>query len=131
MRISVVLDTLDPEAVAPFWAAALAYREVSRPAGFLVLAPEEGEPPGPVLILQRVPQPRTGKNRMHVDVHPHDVPAHVARLEALGGRRLGAPVTELLERIGVWWQVMADAQGNELCIVADPGHPRPVTAADR
>ena len=37
---------------------------------FEVLRPREGEPPGPVFILQRVPEEKAGKNRMHVDVHP-------------------------------------------------------------
>jgi redox-sensitive bicupin YhaK (pirin superfamily) len=81
-----------------------------------------------VFILQRVPEEKAGKNRMHVDVHPPlelGVPGLVERLEALGGRRVGAPVTDLLEAIDSWWQVMADPEGNEFCVVADPGHPAP------
>ena len=35
------------------------------------------------------------------------------------------PVVDLLETVGVWWQVMADPEGNELCVVAEPGHPGP------
>jgi hypothetical protein len=38
---------------------------------------------------------------------------------------VGEPVVDLLDEIGVWWQVMTDPEGNELDVVADPGHPRP------
>ena len=83
---------------------------------------------GPVLILQKVGEPKAGKNRMHLDLHPPletGVPALVERLEALGGRRIGTPHTELLGTLGIWWQLMADPEGNEFDVVADPGHPAP------
>jgi hypothetical protein len=63
-----------------------------------------------------------------VDIHPPadlGVAALADRLEALGGRRLGGPVTDLLAGYGIWWQVMADPEGNELDLVADAGHPPP------
>ena len=128
MGLTVVLDSVDPRAVLPFWEEALGYRFVSDLGAFLVLVPrdqDDGASGAPVFLLQQVPEPRSGKNRMHLDVHPPDVPALVARLEELGGRRVGPPVTGMLESIGVWWQVMADPQDNELCVVADPGHPPP------
>ena len=128
MRFSVVLDCLDPQGLIPFWEAALGYTPVWSTPGFEVLRPADDEPPGPVLILQEVAEPRTGKNRMHLDVHPPlelGVPALVERLEGLGGRREGTPVTELLEPAGIWWQVMSDPEGNIFCVVADPGHPPP------
>ncbi len=128
MRFSVVLDCLDPQALIPFWQAALGYSHVWSAPGFEVLRPDEGEPPGPVLILQQVPEPRAGKNRMHVDIHPPlelGVPALIERLEGLGGATVGEPVTELLEEIEVWWQSMTDPEGNIFCVVADPGHAPP------
>ena len=129
MRLSVVLDGRDLSLLVPFWSAALGYDAVFSLPDFEVLRPREGEPPGPVFILQRVPEERpAGKNRMHVDVHPPlelGVPGLVDRLEALGGRRIGEPVTDLLEEIDSWWQVMADPEGNEFCVVADQGHPPP------
>jgi hypothetical protein len=81
-----------------------------------------------VLILQRVGETKHIKNRMHLDIHPPldlGVPGFVDRLEALGGTRVGEPVVELLEEIGVWWQLMVDPEGNEFDVVADPGHPAP------
>ena len=128
MRLSVVLDGRDLSLLVPFWCAALGYDAVFSLPEFEVLRPREGEPPGPVFILQRVPEEKVGKNPMHVDVHPPlelGVPALVERLEALGGTRIGAPVTDLLEAIDSWWQVMADPEGNEFCVVADQGHPAP------
>ena len=116
MRISVVLDCREPDALVPFWSAALGYRLADALGDYRVLVPADGEAPGPALVLQRVPERRTGKNRMHVDVHPGDAAAHVERLEALGGRRLGGRV----EEFDMWWQVMADPEGNELCVVAHP-----------
>lgn len=128
MRVSVVLDCSAPVALVPFWASALGYAPATSLPSFEVLAPAEGQPPGPVFILQAVPEPKAAKNRMHLDVHvplERGVPALAARLVELGGSRLGSPVTELLEPLGIWWQVMADPEGNELCLVADPGHPAP------
>ena len=129
MKLSVVLDGRDLSLLVPFWTTALGYDAVFSLPDFEVLRPREGEPPGPVFILQRVPEERAaGKNRMHVDVHPPlelGVPGLVERLEALGGRRIGEPVTDLLEEIDSWWQVMADPEGNEFCVVADGGHPPP------
>lgn len=131
MRLSVVLDGRDLSLLVPFWSAALGYDAVFSLPEFEVLRPREGEPSGPVFILQRVPEEKAGKNRMHVDVHPPlelGVPGLVERLEALGGRRIGEPVTDLLEAIDSWWQVMADPEGNEFCVVADQGHPPPAGA---
>ncbi|KQZ89626.1 hypothetical protein ASD62_10230 [Phycicoccus sp. Root563] len=130
MRLAVVLDCTDAPALVPFWSAALGYTHVASVPGFEVLAAGD-EPGSPTFLLQQVAEPRVGKNRMHLDVHPPldlGVPALVARLEALGGRRLGEPVTGLLEDLGIWWQTMADPEGNELDVVADPGHP-PVGAS--
>jgi hypothetical protein len=119
VRISVVLDSADPRAIAGFWREALGYRDVGDLGQFVVLAPAPGEH-GPVMILQGVPEERVGKNRAHLDLHPADPEAHMALLERLGARRLGERVTELQEQLGVWWQPMADPQGNEFCVVADP-----------
>jgi hypothetical protein len=133
VRVSVVLDCSAPAALVPFWCAALGYVPASTLPGYEVLAPAPGEPPGPVFILQRVTEPRAGKNRMHVDIHPPQdpgVPALVERLEALGGRCVGGPVTDLLESVGIWWQLMVDPEGNELDLVADPGHAPPGPARE-
>jgi predicted enzyme related to lactoylglutathione lyase len=125
MRLTVVLDSVDPAAVVGFWQEALGYRLAGDLGAFLVLVPEDSAAgPGagrgePVVVLQRVPEEPVGKNRVHVDVHPPDAEAHIARLEALGARRVGRRITELLQAEGVWWQQMADPQGMVFCVVAD------------
>jgi predicted enzyme related to lactoylglutathione lyase len=126
VRLSVVLDSVDPAAIVGFWEEALGYRLAADLGAFLVLVSRDASPDGraePVVILQRVPEEPAGKNRMHVDVHPPDAQAHIARLEELGGRRVGERIVELLESEGVWWQPMADPQGNVFCVVADPPGP--------
>ena len=121
-------DATDPHQLAAFWAQALGYVTepgYDEPDGASIIDPD-GK--GPAIGFLRVPEGKAAKNRMHIDIHPPldlGVPGLVARLEQLGGTRVGEPVTELLEEIGVWWQLMRDPEGNELDVVADPGHPAP------
>lgn len=65
------------------------------------------------ILFQEVPEPKQGKNRLHLDVHvgDGDVEALAARLEALGARR-----AEFVDQgpAGKWW-VMRDPEGNEFC----------------
>ena len=126
------VDTVDPGALRASgrrrWATAWRRaRRLRRPRPRRASAGAAGADAGrgePVVILQRVPEESAGKNRVHVDLHPPDAEAHIAQLEALGARRVGQRVTELLETEGVWWQAMADPQGTVFCVVADPppGH---------
>jgi Glyoxalase-like domain len=110
--LSIVLDCADPERLGPFWSAATGYRRVWSDDTWILLAPtERGKPQ---LLLQRVPEPKSGKNRMHIDLVAQDLDADVARLVSLGAtrgerRRLG----DIAE-----WNVMADPDGNEFCISA-------------
>jgi hypothetical protein len=65
------------------------------------------------LLFQRVPEPKTGKNRLHLDLHPGEGrrEAEVARLRALGASVL----REVREPAGQW-VLMADPEGNEFCV---------------
>ncbi|MGW7051891.1 VOC family protein [Streptomyces sp. NPDC054887] len=65
------------------------------------------------ILFQRVPEPKTVKNRLHIDVHaePGTRDAEVARLEALG-----AAVVRQVREPGGEWVVMADPEGNEFCV---------------
>ena len=83
MHIAVVLDCADPEGLARFWAEALGYRQQPLEEPYLMLLPAR-RGAGPVLALQRVPEPKVGKNRMHIDLHVEDLDGDVARLVALG-----------------------------------------------
>lgn len=111
----VVMDCADPEALAPFWAGALGYR-VRGAAGAYVVLVADGDAQGPPLILQRVPEPKSVKNRVHIDVQAEDVQKEAARLESLGARRVTEPMTD--PEVQESWIVMTDPQGNEFCVCA-------------
>jgi hypothetical protein len=66
---------------------------------------------GPMLGLQRVPEPRTGKNRVHVDLTGSRRATEVPRLV-----ELGATVIDERQMPGLTWTVLTDPEGNEFCI---------------
>jgi predicted enzyme related to lactoylglutathione lyase len=109
--IGLVLDCADPGALAGFWTAALGMNRIGAAGNYVLLRSPSGQLPK--LLLQRVDEPKAGKNRMHLDLHTPDVDGEVARLEALGARRAEAGArTEFDSR----WVVMADPEGNEFCV---------------
>jgi predicted enzyme related to lactoylglutathione lyase len=67
----------------------------------------------PKLLLQRVREPKSGKNRMHFDIETAAVDDEVARLESLGACRI---VDEAIEEHGNRRVVLADPEGNEFCV---------------
>jgi hypothetical protein len=75
--------------------------------------PVSGTGHGRRLLFQEVPEAKTGKNRLHVDVHgaPGGLATHVARLEALGATR----VREVDQGPAGHWWVLRDPEGNEFC----------------
>ncbi|MGC9666870.1 VOC family protein [Planosporangium sp. 12N6] len=105
----VTIDCADPQSLAAFWSAAAGYRVVADHGIFVQLAPENGG--GLAIGLQRVPEPRAGKNRVHLDFHGDDREAEVARLVGLGATVLGEH-----EVPGLRWTVLADPEGNEFCV---------------
>jgi predicted enzyme related to lactoylglutathione lyase len=112
VRLEFVLDCEDPDRLADFWVAALGYRRFGSAGNYRSIVPPDGEP-GPKLILQAVAEPRTAKNRMHLDMRVADIEAEAARLTALGATRTSeAAVAEHGSR----WIVMADPEGNEFCV---------------
>jgi len=102
--LEIAIDTMDADRIRPFWAAVLAYREVN---GNLV----DPLRAGPAMWFQEMSEPRTDRDRFHLDVSvPHDqADARVAAALAAGGRL----VTDAYARS--WW-VLADADGNEACV---------------
>ena len=110
MKLVTVLDCKDPRALAPFWAAALGYKEVASAGQYIVLG--TGDRTQHELILQGVDEPKTVKNRMHLDIHSEDIDAEADRLVEAGATRLGEPIEEWGER----WIILADPEGNELCV---------------
>jgi predicted enzyme related to lactoylglutathione lyase len=109
--LSLVLDCADPARLAEFWSAAIGYTTIGGAGSYLLLVDKDGHQPK--LMLQRVVEPKVGKNRMHFEIETPDVDDEVARLEALGAVRV---VEDAIEEHGARWQVMADPEGNEFCV---------------
>jgi hypothetical protein len=109
---NVTLDCARPEHLAQFWAAALGFTiGYSSPYFVELNSPHPGDPR---FLLIQVPEPRTTKNRMHIDLKTEAREAEVARLVSLGATQ-GETHTEF----GIVWTVMADPEGNEFCIAAE------------
>src|SRR5262249_23556396 len=79
---NITLDCVAPEQLAPFWAAATGYTVAETFPYFARLVPNESGLPQMLLI--QVPEPRTSKNRMHIDLGADDREAEVQRLIGLG-----------------------------------------------
>jgi len=139
--VQVVIDCADPARLAEFWAAVLGYKVQDPPPGFdswEAFLTAQGVPesewnsasaivdpsgPGPRVYFQRVPEPKTVKNRVHLDVNigggretPLEERRARAHAESQRLQQLGA--TEL--RVNDEWRgfsiVMQDLEGNEFCL---------------
>jgi hypothetical protein len=121
---SVVVDCKDIKALSRWWAEALGWRVAFEADDEVAVVPphaldETRDIPvleqSPGLVFVSVPEGKTVKNRLHIDVAPPaggDQGTEVRRLEALGARR--ADVGQGPE---VSWVVMADPEGNEFCVL--------------
>jgi predicted enzyme related to lactoylglutathione lyase len=115
----LVIDTADPQRLAPFWCALLevSVAETIGDGQFVVLSRAKD---GLTVGFQQVPDVKTGKNRLHLDLIVNDLDTATAEIEALGGRWLEPGQTRELE--GFRWRLMADPDGNEFDIdVLPPG----------
>jgi hypothetical protein len=109
------VDSTEPRKIASFWEAALGWRRTWDEDDQIVLEPPEGSPEDgvvPDLLFLRVPEGKTVKNRLHLDLRPKDQAAEVARLEALGARRV-----DVGQGSKVSWVVLADPDGNEFDVL--------------
>jgi len=115
---SVVIDCNDLPRMLAFWSAALGYVPRDDPPGedFVVLRDPAGARVN--VSLQVVPEPRTGKNRLHLDLYTSAAEAEVARLLSLGATR--APRAP---EPGDDFVLLQDPEGNVFCVVEKP---RPV-----
>ena len=110
-QLGLVLDCADPEKLAEFWAPALGYVNLGTAGAYVALFPD-GEP-GPKLLLQRVDEPKAGKNRMHFDIEVRDIHVEADRLVSLGATVVSeGPLCEH----GSSWLLMTDPEGNEFCV---------------
>ncbi len=113
MRIvQIIVDCADPEKLADFWVAATGYDRRSPVAQYVAIYSSTNKGPG--LIFQKVPEEKTGKNRVHFDLladNEEDMNFQIDRLTALGATK-----HELVKELGIMWTVMQDPEGNEFCI---------------
>jgi Glyoxalase-like domain len=140
VRLQVVFDAADPSRLAAFWGEAIGYVEEDPPDGFESWeawagandVPREDwgnyasrvdpDGAGPRLYFQRVPEPKTAKNRVHLDLdvgggrgtppeeHRRRVAAAVERAAAAGATKV-----KEYDEAGQHWVVMQDPEGNEFC----------------
>jgi hypothetical protein len=109
------VDAAEPKKIASFWEAALGWRRTHDAEDEVVLEPPEGSPEDgivPDLLFLRVPETKTVKNRLHLDLRPKDQAAEVARLVALGAQRV-----DVGQGTEVSWVVLADPDGNEFDVL--------------
>lgn len=139
--IQVVFDCADPASLSAFWAEALGYKQDDPPPGFATWpeflaaqgVPEDqwnsanaiSDPAsvGARIFFQRVPEPKTVKNRVHLDLNVgggHAIPLEErrTRVAAVVERLVQAGASRLHEKEqrGEYWVVMADPEGNEFCL---------------
>jgi hypothetical protein len=108
----IIIDCTDPPRVARFWAQVLGWR-VQDDDGLLWMS-ASGDPfPDLLLVFVPVPEPKSVKNRVHLDVNPVGCSQdeEVERLIALGARRVDVGQGEPS------WVVLADPEGNEFCVL--------------
>ena len=140
-KIQVVIDCADPAKLAEFWAHALGYRIPDPPGDFATWpdflraqgvpesefnsasAIEDPDGVGPRIYLQRVPEPKAGKNRLHLDVNagggretPEEEKAALVDAAVDDLLAHGATKVEDRTKMGERWVVMQDPEGNEFCV---------------
>lgn len=117
----LAIDCADPGGLARFWCAVLGYAVQGEEDGVVTIGPPgvpEGRdhrgPVAPTLTFARVPEAKTVKNRLHIDVNPTDREQgeEVRRLLELGARRVDVGQGEES------WVVLADPEGNEFCVLS-------------
>ena len=111
---SITIDANDAERLADFWSAVLGtQRSVEVDDGrFIFLDGRDGLP---VVCIQRVPEPKVGKTRIHLDLAVEDLVAATERIVALGGAWDGHD----LELESFRWRTMTDPEGTEFDIVLE------------
>jgi hypothetical protein len=115
--VHLVVDAAQPGQLAQFWAAALGWEVAPEEDGEFDVWPAGYRYPDPValpLVFVPVPEPKTGKNRVHLDLATESHEHHAAQVRRLLG--LGAVPIDIGQG-DVPWRVLADPEGNEFCVL--------------
>jgi hypothetical protein len=122
---AVVVDCADNASQAHWWADVLGWKIVYEALDEVVIVPPHAltqarsTPPAersPGLVFVPVPEGKTIKNRLHIDLAPgpdDDQEAEVCRLLDKGAKRV-----DVGQRDDVGWVVLADPEGNEFCVLS-------------
>ena len=111
----IVVDSADAVALAGFWSRLLERPMLDGAHQFFAVIPAAEDGAFPALMFLAVPEPRSGKNRLHVDLVSADRSAAVDRALQLGASKVGE-----FDEWGTQWTTLADPEGN----VFDVGIPR-------
>jgi predicted enzyme related to lactoylglutathione lyase len=112
-ELVVVVDCADLDRSAEFWAGMLGYTaRVSPHTTYRTLLPPDGR--GIEILLQRVPEAKQGKNRLHLDLRTADLDGEIGRAVALGAAVI---TSQPFDEDGFRWHILADPDGNEFCIL--------------
>jgi len=110
----IVMDCRDPEAQAAWWARVLDLPVVRDDDGFWWISSDVIEGASLTLTFSPVPERKTVKNRIHLDLNPSgcDQAEELERLLSLGARH-----TDIGQGPDVSWVVLEDPEGNEFCLL--------------
>ncbi len=112
---AITFDCANALELAEFWSAAVG-RPIDREgdmAGSEFFARIPGDGADPLMMFIQVPEGKSAKNRVHLDMDADDRTAEVERLVGLG-----ATVVHEKAEFGFQWTTLADPEGNEFCVAA-------------
>ena len=109
----VIIDSIAPVSLGRWWCDALGWVIVNDDPNEFEIRPEPDRMPG--LLFALVPEVKTTKNRLHIDLRPDDRDAEVERLVALGASRIDIGQGNQGNES---WVVLADPEGNEFCVLS-------------
>lgn len=107
----ITIDCAEPRELAEFWTRALDLEVVFDADGDYIQLRSRANPSHPYVSMQKVPEEKAGKNRLHIDLATDAPDVEIPRLVALG-----AVVNEKHEVPGLTWTVLSDPAGNEFCV---------------
>lgn len=106
----LIVDSRDPASLGRWWQEALGWVVVNDDPNEFEIRPAPDRLPG--LLFVEVPEPKTVKNRLHLDFRPDDRDREVERMIGLGASRDDVGQGEQS------WVVLTDPEGNEFCVLS-------------
>ena len=108
----LTVDSNDAGRLSRWWSEVLGYKVIEETEDAVEIAGPKGA--GPTIVFAPVPEPKTVKNRLHIDLSPtdRDQDEELERLLGLGARR-----ADVGQGDDVSWVVLTDPEGNEFCLL--------------